>query len=481
MTFSIPDFRPIKVTVIGDVMLDRYWHGATNRISPEAPVPVVHIQDIEERPGGAGNVALNLRVLGCQTQLFGLVGSDLSGETLNEQLKKADIHTFLQRVIGMPTITKLRVLGRNQQLIRCDFEQNFHHVDPSKLISDIKENIAGSHVMLISDYNKGVTHSIREFINIGRAQGIPILIDPKSSDFSVYRGATLLTPNQKEFEAVVGVCSDDETLVDRGFKLIEKESIDAVLVTRGERGMTLIQQGKEAVHFKAYTKEVYDVTGAGDTVIATMAAAIGANMDLNDAAMLANTAAGIAVGRVGAVSVTVPEIRRTLHGRFESGFGVLNEDDLMIAIADARAHGEKIVMTNGCFDILHTGHVTYLEQAKTLGDRLLIAVNTDESVANWKGPSRPIVPLAQRMHVLSALRCVDWVVPFSESTPLRLIQKILPDVLVKGGDYQIDTIVGAKEVMDNGGQVKIIEFVPGCSTSNIIARSQKKSDLVEEV
>lgn len=480
MTFFIPDFHPIKVAVIGDVMLDRYWHGATNRISPEAPVPVVHVQEIEERPGGAGNVALNLRVLGCETRLFGMVGSDLCGETLTEQLRKADIQTYLQRVSGMPTITKLRVLGRNQQLIRCDFEQGFHHVDPTKLLSDIKEQIDGSHVMLISDYNKGVTASIREFISIGRAQGIPILIDPKSNDFSLYRGATLITPNQKEFEAVVGECLDDETLVERGFNLIEKEDIAALLVTRGERGMTLIQKGKEADHFKAYTKEVYDVTGAGDTVIATMAAAIGANMDLSDAAMLANTAAGIAVGRVGAVSVTVPEIRRTLHGRFESGFGVLTENDLMIAIADARAHGEKIVMTNGCFDILHAGHITYLEEAKALGDRLLMAVNTDESVAKLKGPTRPIVTLEHRMRVLSALRCVDWVVPFSEETPLRLIKRVLPDVLVKGGDYQVDTIVGAKEVIANGGQVKIIDFVPGCSTSNIIARSQKNLDFAEE-
>lgn len=480
MTFFIPDFHSVKVTIIGDVMLDRYWHGATNRISPEAPVPVVHVQDVEERPGGAGNVALNVKVLGCETYIYGLVGGDLPGETLINQLRKANIHTFLQRIVGMPTITKLRVLGRNQQLIRCDFEQNFHHADATGLIDDIKKNILGSHVMLISDYNKGVTHSIREFIDIGRAHNIPILIDPKSSDFSIYRGATLLTPNQKEFEAVVDVCVDDETLVERGRNLLQNEGINALLVTRGERGMTLIEQDKEAVHLKAYTKEVYDVTGAGDTVIATMAAAIGANMNLSDAAMLANTAAGIAVGRVGAVSVSVPEIRRTLHTRFDSGFGVLNENDLMTAIEDARAHGEKIVMTNGCFDILHAGHVTYLEQAKALGDRLLMAVNTDESVAKLKGPSRPVVPLEQRMTVLSALRCVDWVVPFSEDTPLRLIQKILPDVLVKGGDYQIDTIVGAKEVLENGGQVEVIDFVPGCSTSNIIERSQKKVDLVEE-
>lgn len=480
MTFFIPDFHPIKVTIIGDVMLDRYWHGATNRISPEAPVPVVHVQEVEERPGGAGNVALNVKVLGCETSVYGLVGADLSGETLINQLREANIQTFLHRVVGVPTITKLRVLGRNQQLIRCDFEQNFDQADASSLIDDLKKNIIGSHVMLISDYNKGVTQSIREFIDIGIDQNIPILIDPKSSDFSIYRGATLLTPNQKEFEAVVGVCTDDETLVERGRNLLEKAGINALLVTRGERGMTLIEQAKEAVHLKAYTKEVYDVTGAGDTVIATMAAAIGANMNLSDAAMLANTAAGIAVGRVGAVSVSVPEIRRTLHSRFDSGFGVLNENDLMTALEDARAHGEKIVMTNGCFDILHAGHVTYLEQAKALGDRLLMAVNTDESVAKLKGPSRPIVPLEQRMTVLSALRCVDWVVPFSEDTPLRLIQKILPDVLVKGGDYQIDTIVGAKEVIEHGGQVKVIDFVPGCSTSNIIERSQIKVDVVEE-
>jgi len=481
MTFLIPDFHQIKVVVVGDVMLDRYWYGVANRISPEAPVPVVLINDTEERPGGAGNVALNLRSLDCETRLFGMVGKDSQADLLEQQLKKLGVHTYLHQVAGMPTVTKLRVLGRNQQLIRCDFEQGFHHIDPSAFLSDIQSNIVGAHVMLISDYDKGVAKSIRQFIEIGLAQGIPILVDPKSSDFSLYRGVTLLTPNQKEFETVVGVCHDDQTVAERGHKLIEEEGIGALLVTRGSHGMSLIQHGKEAVHLKAHTKEVYDVTGAGDTVIACMAAAIGAQMDFADAAMLANTAAGIAVGRVGAVSVTIPEIRRSLQRRFESDLGVLNEHDLMIAVNDARAHGEEIVMTNGCFDILHAGHITYLEQAKAMGKRLLVAVNDDASVAILKGASRPIVPLDQRMHILAALRVVDWVISFSEETPLRIIKKVMPDVLVKGGNYQAETIVGAQEVLSNGGQVKILDFVKGCSSSNIISRAKEVGELAEEV
>ena len=481
MTFQIPDFQQIKVAVIGDVMLDRYWHGTTDRISPEAPVPVVLISETEERPGGAGNVALNLRALNCEARLFGMVGRDRQGEVLEQQLKKLGVHTYFHKENSIPTITKLRVLGQNQQLLRCDFEQSFHRVDPSKFLTDIQSNIVGAHVMLISDYKKGVTASIRQFIELGRSLGIPILVDPKSSDFSLYRGASLITPNQKEFEAVVGVCHDDDTVAERGHRLIEQEGIEALLVTRGAKGMTLIQQGKKAIHLKAHAKEVYDVTGAGDTVIACMAAAMGARMDLADAAMLANTAAGIAVGRVGAVSVTVPEIRRSLQRRFESDMGVLSEHDLMVAIEDARAHGEKIVMTNGCFDILHAGHVTYLEQAKAMGKRLLVAVNDDNSVARLKGSSRPIVPLEQRMHILAALRSIDWVVPFSEDTPLRIITKVMPDVLVKGGDYQPETLVGAQEVLNNGGQVKILDFVKGCSSSNIISQAQKIEELVEEI
>lgn len=481
MSLQIPDFKQIKVVVVGDVMLDRYWYGVTNRISPEAPVPVVLINDMEERPGGAGNVALNLRSLDCETRLFGMIGKDTQGEMLENQLKKLGVHTFLHKFNAIPTVTKLRVLGRNQQLIRCDFEQGFHAVDPSNFLADIKSNIAGSHVILISDYNKGVAASVRQFIEIGKSQGIPVLVDPKSSDFSLYRGASLVTPNQKEFESVVGVCPDDNIVVERGLNLIKETGIESLLVTRGARGMTLIQQGDKAVHLKAHTKEVYDVTGAGDTVIACMAASIGAQMELEEAAMIANTAAGIAVGRVGAVGVTVPEIRRSLQRRFESDMGVLSEHDLMITVNDARAHGESIVMTNGCFDILHAGHITYLEQAKALGKRLLVAMNDDASVARLKGPSRPIVPLAQRMHILAALRSVDWVVPFSEDTPQRIISKVMPDVLVKGGDYQAETIVGAQEVISNGGQVKILDFVKGCSSSSIIERAQKVGELLEEV
>lgn len=473
MSYQIPDFDQARVVVVGDVMLDRYWHGSTERISPEAPVPVVNIQDLSEQPGGAANVAVNLRTLGCDVRLFGMIGDDDAGKILHKQLADLSIATFLQSVPDLRTITKLRVIGRNQQLLRLDFEQGFHQVDGAELLTKIKTHLQAVDVLVISDYNKGIVSNIPQIISLARAANIPVLVDPKNSDFSVYSGATILTPNLKEFEAVVGTCKDQDDLVRKGTQLLHDINLEALLITRSEKGMTLLQKNQEAIHVGAIAQEVFDVTGAGDTVISMFAAALAGKVSLETAVTLANTAAGIAVSKLGAASVTVPELRRALRRRYDSDLGVLTHAECLLAVADAKAHGELIVMTNGCFDILHAGHVSYLERAKALGKRLLVAVNDDASVARLKGPTRPIVPLAQRMQVLAGLQSVDWVVSFTEDTPLRIITEVSPDVLVKGADYNIDQIVGAPHVLSTGGRVETIETLNGISTTNIVSRIQE--------
>jgi D-beta-D-heptose 7-phosphate kinase/D-beta-D-heptose 1-phosphate adenosyltransferase len=318
-------------------------------------------------------------------------------------------------------------------------------------------------------------------IQLGRQHNIPVLVDPKNKDFSIYRGATLLKPNRKEFEEVMGVCQDESQIITRGQKLIEQYALQNLLITRGAEGMTLLRSGEPEYHLPAITHEVYDVTGAGDTVIAVLALALGTGCDLELATLLANRAAGIVVGKLGAATVSLPEIRRAIQKDQATNNGALEEEQLLITVSDAKTHGERIVMTNGCFDILHAGHVTYLEQAKSQGDRLIVAVNDDASVARLKGTGRPINKLEHRMAVLAALSSVDWVVPFSEDTPERLICRVLPDILVKGGDYLPENIAGNQCVVANGGKVLILDFVPGCSTTEMIAKANLKKTKRENV
>jgi len=474
MRAEIPSFNAVRVLVVGDIMLDRYWHGNASRMSPEAPVPVVHVSGLEDRAGGAGNVALNLAALGCQVTLLGVVGDDEPGKILKTQLSAAGVNCQFHYLPNFPTITKLRVIGRNQQLIRLDFEEALDEVRAFNLLELFKPQLQNIDAVILSDYAKGTLHHARLLIAEAKKMGLPVLVDPKSDDFSIYHGATIITPNQKEFEAVVGSCSNHENLVTKGQKLMHAHELSALLVTQGEHGMTLLKEGEEPLHLPTRAREVYDVTGAGDTVIAVLAAAIAAGESLEIAAALANMAAGIVIRKLGAATVSVPELRRAMQRQQGSEFGVLTEDELMVAVEDARAHGEKIVMTNGCFDILHAGHIQYLEAAKELGQRLIIAVNDDDSVRRLKGSSRPLNPLQPRMAVLAALRAVDWVVAFSEDTPERLITRVSPDVLVKGGDYKVDEIAGAKHVQTIGGKVEILPFKPGHSTSGIIEKAQKQ-------
>jgi D-beta-D-heptose 7-phosphate kinase/D-beta-D-heptose 1-phosphate adenosyltransferase len=305
-------------------------------------------------------------------------------------------------------------------------------------------------------------------IALAREANVPVLIDPKGTDFARYRGATLLTPNLSEFEAVVGKCKTENEIVERGMKLIADCDLSALLVTRSENGMSLLQPGKAPLHLPTQAQEVFDVTGAGDTVIGVLAAALAAGDSLEEACFLANAAAGVVVGKLGTSTVSIVELENAIRARPERGFGIMTESELKEAVAMARQRGEKVVMTNGVFDILHAGHVSYLANARKLGDRLIVAVNSDASTKRLKGDSRPVNPQENRMIVLGALEAVDWVVLFEEDTPQRLIASVLPDLLVKGGDYKPEDIAGSQEVWANGGDVRVLNFEDGISTTNII-------------
>ncbi|MDE1327768.1 bifunctional D-glycero-beta-D-manno-heptose-7-phosphate kinase/D-glycero-beta-D-manno-heptose 1-phosphate adenylyltransferase HldE [Vibrio aestuarianus] len=464
----LPDYSDAGVLIIGDVMLDRYWYGPTGRISPEAPVPVVKVENNEERPGGAANVAMNIASLGGHAHIVGLTGIDEPARVLTETLTALKVKCDFVALPNYPTITKLRVLSRGQQLIRLDFEDKFENTDPQLILSRMDQALPHVKAVILSDYAKGALEHVQQLIQKARAAKVPVFIDPKGADFERYRGATLLTPNMAEFEHVVGKVKSDQELVDKGLALIEEFDLESLLVTRSEHGMTLLRRGQKPFHLPTLAKEVYDVTGAGDTVISVLAASVSAGKPLDEACALANAAAGVVVGKLGTSTVSTIELAEAVHGSKDTDYGVIGEQALIEAVKKAQAKGEKVVMTNGCFDILHAGHVSYLNHAGQLGDRLIVAVNTDESVKRLKGPGRPVNPTDRRMAVLAALGAVDWVVPFSEDTPQRLIAEVLPDLLVKGGDYKPEDIAGGKEVIAAGGSVKVLNFEDGCSTTEII-------------
>lgn len=464
----LPDYSNAGVLIIGDVMLDRYWYGPTGRISPEAPVPVVKVEQNEERPGGAANVAMNIASLGGQAHIIGLTGMDEPAQVLSDKLTSLNVTCNFVALPDYPTITKLRVLSRGQQLIRLDFEDKFENTDPQLILSRMAQALPQVKAVILSDYAKGALEHVQQFIQTARAAGVPVFIDPKGADFERYRGATLLTPNMSEFEQVVGKVKTNEELVAKGEALIEQFDLEALLVTRSENGMTLLRRGMDPFHLPTQAKEVYDVTGAGDTVISVLAASVSAGKALDEACALANAAAGVVVGKLGTSTVSTIELAEAIHGSKDTDFGVIDEASLIEAVKKAQARGEKVVMTNGCFDILHAGHVSYLNHAAELGDRLIVAVNTDESVKRLKGPGRPVNPTERRMAVLAGLGAVDWVVPFAEDTPQRLIAEVLPDLLVKGGDYKPEEIAGGKEVIAAGGKVQVLNFEDGCSTTEII-------------
>jgi D-beta-D-heptose 7-phosphate kinase/D-beta-D-heptose 1-phosphate adenosyltransferase len=468
MKLELPRFDKARIMVVGDIMLDRYWNGGTTRISPEAPVPVVKVQSVQDSPGGAANVALNLAALGTATRLVGLVGQDEAGKDLLASLESAGVGCDFHTVVDKPTITKLRVISRHQQLLRMDFEETFSLTDAAELTPKVSEGLRQKDIVILSDYQKGALGEVQSLISLCREKSVPVLVDPKGIDFSIYRGATLVKPNLYEFEAIVGRCASEDELLQRGLQLMQDLQIEALLITRGEQGMTLLRPGHNELHFPARAREVYDVTGAGDTVIAVLAAAMGAGLKISSAVALANIAAGLVVAKLGTATITGPELRRELQRDGDSDRGVMSVDQLLLAVSDARAQGERIVFTNGCFDIIHAGHVGYLQEARKQGDRLIVAINSDESVKRLKGEARPINSLDRRMAVLAGLESVDWVVSFPEDTPEELLHQLRPEILVKGGDYGIEQVVGGEFVKSYGGQVRVLSFQDNCSTSAIV-------------
>lgn len=470
MLLTVPQFELAKVCVIGDLMLDRYWQGSSHRISPEAPVPIVKVNETEDRPGGAGNVALNIAALGATAILSGTIGNDDAGQILSSYMHAAGIQTQLQIAARKPTITKLRVLSRHQQLLRMDFEEQFCPADSAEIMAKAADTMRNSKVLVLSDYAKGTLQDCQKLIGLAKELGVTVLVDPKGDDYCHYRGADILTPNIAEFEAVVGRCHSEKEMVSKGMALVEALALGGLLITRGEMGMTLLRPNLPEIHLPARAREVYDVTGAGDTVIAVLAVALAAGQSLPESVALANIAAGIVVGKLGAATVSAPELQYAIRVEQGAERGIVTEEQLLVAVESARINGQRIVFTNGCFDILHAGHVSYLDEASKQGDRLIVALNSDASVRRLKGQDRPINPIDKRMAVIAGLKSVDWVVSFDDDTPERLLRSINPDVLVKGGDYSENQVVGGNIVKASGGSVQVLDFVKDCSTTSIVNR-----------
>ncbi len=464
--------------VIGDLMLDRYLIGDVQRISPEAPVPVVLLKKQNDRAGGAANVAANLALLGIPTRIAGCVGQDTEGNALLEIINSIGIDTAgVFKSSERPTITKTRILGGHQQMMRLDQESNaaFSANETAQLQALIATQLAAKPaIVILSDYAKGVlNHPLcLETIKQARTLSIPVLVDPKGRDYSKYHGATALTPNKKEAAEACSVDIHDNAAILSAANLLRKSlGLQFLAVTRGEEGIT-VTDDNATLHIPATAKQVFDVSGAGDTVIATLAAGLIHGLHHQQALQLANIAAGIVVGKVGTVPITREELLNelTTQNSAKQADKVCNLPQLLERVQYWRSNKQKIVFTNGCFDLLHAGHVTYLEAAKKTGNKLVLGLNTDRSVSALKGPTRPVIHEQDRARVLAALESIDAVILFDEDTPLNLIHAIKPDVIVKGSDYSEDQVVGGAEVKSWGGKVALIDVVEGRSTSNIIKK-----------
>lgn len=478
----------LHVLVIGDVMLDKYVWGDVERISPEAPVPIVRETRQTQRPGGAANVAMNLAGLGAKVTLTGITGQDTDQQRLEQLLEESGITSRLVKSANIPTISKLRILSGNQQILRLDTEESQlpSCVRYEELLQSLKEEIPKSHVVVLSDYAKGVlTERVcREVIAMARNLNIPVIVDPKAKNFLQYRGATTICPNLTELSWATDASHKDvEGMFAIAKSKLAEWEIDYLTITMSEKGIAILSEDSE-YHSPAVVRQVYDVSGAGDTVVATLALSIASGLHAHTAVQLANRAAGIVVGKVGTVPIYKQELISALSPEIalHAPEKVLKLDRLVNRIGSWRASGEKIVFTNGCYDLLHIGHITLLNQARMEGDRLIVGINSDNSVRRLKGPSRPIVGEKERASILAALSVVDAVVIFDEPTPLELVNAIRPDVLVKGGDYREETIVGAKEVKSWGGRTKIVPIVEGFSTTNLIQKAMNGSpEQLEEV
>jgi D-beta-D-heptose 7-phosphate kinase/D-beta-D-heptose 1-phosphate adenosyltransferase len=469
-------FSKLKVMVVGDIMLDRYIHGDVERISPEAPVPVLRHVQRYERAGGAANVAMNLAGLGCQTFLSGFWGEDGEQRELAGLLGKVGIDTTGVVTGSLPTISKTRIVGRNQQLLRLDIEsRDGVPLNEMQWLEERAVGLAGKvHAVILSDYAKGaLTDGLcAAVIRAARAAGVPVLADPKTPDFSKYSGATTVCPNLGELALATGVASHrtDELLAAAEALLLEHD-FQFLTVTMSEKGISLVRK-EGRYHSPARAQEVFDVSGAGDTVIATLAACLAGGLQVTTAVDLANLAAGIVVGKVGTVPIAQHELIAALtpSSGLTAGEKILDLERMVMRVAEWRAAGDTIVFTNGCFDLLHVGHITLLEDCRKFGSKLVLGLNADSSVCRLKGPTRPIVGERERAKVMAALAAVDAVVLFEEDTPLELIRALRPDVLVKGGDYTVETVVGHEDVIAQGGRVEIIPTVEGFSTTNIVKK-----------
>jgi D-beta-D-heptose 7-phosphate kinase/D-beta-D-heptose 1-phosphate adenosyltransferase len=470
------NFSQLKILVIGDIMLDRYIHGEVERISPEAPVPILRHAQRYERAGGAANVAMNLAGLGCQAFLAGFWGNDSEQTELAAILERASIDTVGVVSSSLPTISKTRIIGRMQQLLRLDIESRDlpPAIEAQRLLERATELVPKVHAVILSDYAKGAlnAHLCEAVIRAARAAGIPILADPKTPDFSKYSGATTVCPNLGELAMATGIpAHHTEALLTAGQALVAEHDLQFLTVTMSEKGISLLRRDSK-YHSPARAREVFDVSGAGDTVIATLAASLAGGLQIETAVELANLAAGIVVSKVGTVPITRHELVAALtpSSGLTAGEKILDLDRLKLRVAEWRASGETIVFTNGCFDLLHVGHITLLEECRRFGSKLVLGLNADASICRLKGPTRPIVGERERARVMAALAAVDAVVLFAEDTPLELIRAIRPNVLVKGGDYTIETVVGHEDVIASGGRIEIIPTVEGFSTTNIVKK-----------
>jgi D-beta-D-heptose 7-phosphate kinase/D-beta-D-heptose 1-phosphate adenosyltransferase len=471
------EWRHKRVLVVGDIMLDRYIWGQVERISPEAPVPVVHAGPMNERPGGAANVAMNIAGLGAQAMLFGFCGEDADSAALESSLRTSGVDALMTRVAGHPTTTKLRILSGKQQMLRLDTEQvdGYPAAAFTELVAAVRKALAVADAVVLSDYAKGVLtpEVCQAVIAATRERGIPVLVDPKQRNLERYRGATTVCPNLGELSVATGVpVREFDALLREGQKLAKELDLEYLTATLSEKGIAVLRPEAQFIA-PAQARQVFDVSGAGDTVIATLALALAGELDIETAVQLANVAAGIVVGKVGTVPVTRDELLSALTPEIglKAQEKVLTLEHLKVRAAAWRSAGERIVFTNGCFDLLHIGHITLLEDARREGDRLVVGINSDASVRGLKGPTRPIVGERERGRILAALAAVDAVIVFDEPTPLELIVALRPDVIVKGGDYSEETVVGAKEVRSWGGTVKIVPTVEGFSTTKLIAKA----------
>lgn len=464
-----------RILIVGDLILDRYVTGDVERISPEAPIPVLAARHRENRLGGAGNVAANLRSMDAEVHVLGVIGDDAKGRELLSLLRSIGVDTGgVLSVSGRPTTEKTRLMGGGVQMLRVDFEDSRDIDDETvrQLVCAVEERLADVQAVVLSDYGKGVLIEpvVQAAIRAARSKGVPVLVDPKGADYSRYRGATLATPNKKESEVALGRKFEEVSEVPAGGReLIRKAGLEAIVITLGADGIYFCSQHEEGL-VSSTARAVFDVTGAGDTVIAQLALGLACKVSLEQAVCLANSAAGLVVGRRGAASVTRHELRAVLAERPGVAGSILTREEVGPAVAGWRAEKKRIVFTNGCFDILHAGHVGYLRLARARGDVLIVGVNDDASVARMKGPERPINPLGDRLEVLAALEMVDAVCPFGEDTPAELIRQVTPDVLVKGEDWADKGVVGREWVESHGGEVYLAPLLPGRSTSGIARR-----------